>query len=124
MRALLNEYYGGGLSRRGFLGRLMAAGFTAAAAARVVEAADLGDDVGAAVDASATSVTGTGGDLLVAQVKAAGARFVFTNPGSIEVGFFDALTDHDDLKVVLGLRERPQYRWHRADGRPAGQRAL
>ena len=34
MRALLNEYYSGGLSRRGFLGRLMAAGFTAAAAAR------------------------------------------------------------------------------------------
>jgi len=105
MRSLLNEYYGGGLSRRGFLGRLMAAGFTAAAAARVVEAADLGDDIGAAVDASATSVTGTGGDLLVAQVKAAGARFVFTNPGSIEVGFFDALTDHDDLKVILGLHE-------------------
>ncbi len=104
MRTLLNDYYGGGLSRRDFVGRLIAAGFTTAAAARVVEAADLGD-VATAIDANAKSVTGTGGDLLVAQVKAAGARFVFTNPGSIEVGFFDALTDHDDLKLILGLHE-------------------
>ncbi len=104
MRALLNDYYGGALSRRGFLGRLMAAGFSAAAAARVVDAADLGG-ADAALDAGATSVTGTGGDLLVAQLKAAGSRFVFTNPGSIEVGFFDALTDHDDVKVIIGLHE-------------------
>jgi thiamine pyrophosphate-dependent acetolactate synthase large subunit-like protein len=103
MRTLLNDYYTGTLSRRGFLGGLVAAGFTAAAAARVVEAADLGDVQ--AIDSSATSITGTGGDLLITQAKAAGARFVFTNPGSIEVGFFDALTDHDDLKVILGLHE-------------------
>lgn len=104
MRTLLNDYYGGTLSRRGFLGSLVAAGFTAAAAARVVDAADLGD-AHAAIDASATSVTGTGGDMLVAQLKAAGSRFVFTNPGSIEVGFFDALTDHDEVKVIVGLHE-------------------
>jgi thiamine pyrophosphate-dependent acetolactate synthase large subunit-like protein len=102
MQTILNEYYRGALSRRGFLGGLIAAGFTAAAASRLVEAADVGD---AAIDAGATSVTGTGGDLLVAQLKAAGSRFVFTNPGSIEVGFFDALTDHDDVKVIVGMHE-------------------
>jgi len=104
MRSLLNEYYQGILSRRGFVGKLVAAGFTAAAAAGVVKAADLGEAT-KPIDASATSVTGTGGDLFVAQLKASGTRFVFTNPGSIEVGFFDALTDYDDLKVILGLHE-------------------
>jgi len=104
MRALLNDYYGGSLSRRGFLGSLVAAGMSAVAASRVVDAADLGG-FDSAADVGGTSVTGTGGDLMVAQLKAAGSRFVFTNPGSIEVGFFDALTDHDDVKVIVGLHE-------------------
>lgn len=103
MQTLLNEYYSGKLSRRGFLGRLVAAGITAASAAQVVDAADLGQT--AAGGEGATSITGTGGDLLVEQMRAAGSRFVFTNPGSMEVGFFDALTDRDDVKVIMGLHE-------------------
>jgi benzoylformate decarboxylase len=103
MRTLLNDYYSGALSRRNFLGSLVAAGFTAASAARVVDAADLGQSPAAGGDAAA--VTGTGGELLVEQMRAAGSRFVFTNPGSMEVGFFDALTDRDAVKVIMGLHE-------------------
>lgn len=103
MRALLHDYYAGNLSRRGFLKRLVATGFTAAAAARIVEAAEVGGAEAAA--SGATSITGTGGDLLVEQMRAAGSRFVFTNPGSMEVGFFDALTDRDDIKLIMGLHE-------------------
>ena len=49
--------------------------------------------------------SGTGGELLVEQVKAAGSRYIFTNPGSLEVAFFDALVDRPELELVVGLHE-------------------
>src|SRR5262245_40794070 len=104
MRELLREYLDGRLTRRGFLQRLVATGFTAAAARTIVDAADV--DAAPADDAVRFPVmTGTGGDLLAEQVKAAGTRYVFTNPGSFEVGFFDALTDRPELQVIVGLHE-------------------
>jgi benzoylformate decarboxylase len=51
------------------------------------------------------TVSGTGGTLLVEQLKAAGVEYVFTNPGSTEVGFFDALADAPDLQLIMGLHE-------------------
>lgn len=104
MRDLLRDYFDGRLSRRGFFSRLVATGLTAAAARSVLEAADFGS--GEAPGAGTPDVvSGTGGDLLVEQVRAAGTRYVFTNPGSLEVGFFDALTDRPELQVIVGLHE-------------------
>lgn len=51
------------------------------------------------------SATGTGGVLLVEQLKAAGVDYVFTNPGSTEVGLFDALADAPELQHIMGLHE-------------------
>jgi len=103
MRALIRDYYDGRLSRRDFVGRLVAAGLTAAAARSVVEAADLGSLPG--TPPASTVFSGTGGELLVEQVKAAGSRYLFTNPGSLEVAFFDALIDRPELELVVGLHE-------------------
>jgi benzoylformate decarboxylase len=50
-------------------------------------------------------VTGTGGQLLVEQLKSAGVKHLFANPGSAEAGFYDALVDSPEIKVVLGLHE-------------------
>jgi thiamine pyrophosphate-dependent acetolactate synthase large subunit-like protein len=50
-------------------------------------------------------LSGTGGELLVAQVKAAGVRYLFTNPGSAEAAFFDALVDAPEIQLVMGLHE-------------------
>jgi benzoylformate decarboxylase len=50
-------------------------------------------------------VEGTGGDIVVAQTKAAGVEYVFTNPGSFEVGFFDSLLDTPGLQMIMGLHE-------------------
>ncbi|MCU1385119.1 MAG: hypothetical protein JWL71_3816 [Acidobacteria bacterium] len=108
MRELLLDYFNGHLSRRGFLQRLVATGLTTAAAHSIVEAADADNEPEAAAPGDAprfTTVTGTGGDLLVEQIKAAGTKFIFTNPGSFEVGFFDALTDRPELQVIVGLHE-------------------
>lgn len=103
MRELIRDYYDGRLSRRAFVSRLAATGLTAAAARSVAEAAELG--AMAAAPPSSTPFSGTGGELLVEQVKAAGTRYIFSNPGSLEVAFFDALIDRPELELVVGLHE-------------------
>ncbi len=73
MRELLRDYFDGGVSRRGFFRHLVAAGFTASAARSVLEAAESGGLEGAQPASSgAYRQSGTGGDLLLEQIKAAG----------------------------------------------------
>ena len=105
MRDLHRDYFDGHLSRRAFVGRLVGTGLTAAAAKSVVAAADLGVVEGAPAVGTPSVFSGTGGELLVEQVKAAGTKYIFTNPGSLEVAFFDALIDRPELEVVVGLHE-------------------
>lgn len=127
MRELLQAYFDGHLSRRAFFRRLTAAGFTAAAAGSLIEAAEFGEEEESieteGVGDSFQTKSGTGAELLVEQVRAAGTRYIFSNPGSVEAGFFDALTDHDDLHLVMGLHEGiviPMADgYHKATGKPA-----
>jgi benzoylformate decarboxylase len=101
MQHLLQQYLAGALSRRGFFEKLVATGFSVAGARAVVAASQ----EGAISAAKRTVATGTGGDLVAEQIKAAGTKYIFTNPGSYEVGFFDALTDRPELQVIMGLHE-------------------
>ena len=77
-------------------------------------------------------VFGTGGELLVHQLVAQGVRYVFTNTGSAEAGFFNALLTVPGVQPILllaeslvlsaadgyakaaqaGLRQRAPGRWH------------
>jgi benzoylformate decarboxylase len=111
MQDLVRRYLDHGLSRRGFVRAMSALGFTAAAAEAVLQPLDASeqaaspqaDDLTAA--AAASNITGTGGELCVAQAKAAGAEYLFTNPGSFETGFFDAFTDTPGMQLIMGLHE-------------------
>lgn len=105
MREVMRDYFEGRLTRRGFLRTLATTGLTAAAARSIVEAAEPGAVAAAGGKASASRFAGTGGELLVEQVRAAGTRFLFTNPGSLEAAFFDALTDRPEVQVIVGLHE-------------------
>lgn len=103
MRTVVSEFLGHGLSRRGFLKRMTALGFTAAAAEAVLEPLEASEAASGALDAE--SVTGTGAELVVAQAKAAGARYLFSNPGSLEAPFFDAFSDTPGMQLIMGLHE-------------------
>ncbi|MCL5005128.1 MAG: thiamine pyrophosphate-binding protein [Acidobacteria bacterium] len=71
---------------------------------------------------SSWTVEGSGGELVVAQARAAGVEYVFANPGSFESGLFDALTDVPAMHVILGLHEGIVLSmadgYHRVTGKP------
>ncbi|RPH81547.1 MAG: thiamine pyrophosphate-binding protein [Candidatus Rokuibacteriota bacterium] len=52
-----------------------------------------------------TTITGTGGMLLLQTLKDAGVEYIFTNPGSAETGIFAALAEDGDTKLVMGKHE-------------------
>jgi benzoylformate decarboxylase len=72
---------------------------------------------------SSWTVEGSGGELVVAQARAAGVEYVFANPGSFESGLFDALVDVETMHVILGLHEGIVLSmadgYHRVTGKPA-----
>jgi benzoylformate decarboxylase len=76
-----------------------------------------------AVEDSIWTIEGSGGELVVAQARAAGVEYVFANPGSFESGLFDALTDISSMHVILGLHEGIVLSmadgYHRVTGKPA-----
>ena len=117
MRHLIASYLNNDISRRGLFEALAGLGFTAAAAQSLVaplEASESGQ--------GATKMTGTGGELVVAQMKAASVDYLFTNPGSFEVGFFDAFLDQDHTQLIMGLHEGIVISladgYHRTSGKP------
>lgn len=101
MKALLNDYLSNRISRRSFIQGLAALGVSTAAADSAASSADA---VVAGGGLNGRKITGTGGELMVEQMKAAGVKFLFTNPGSFEVGFFDAFLDQP-VSLIMGLHE-------------------
>ncbi len=107
MNELVRDYLEKRVCRRTFVQALAALGLTGAGVEAVCSAADAAER-GAAAGAPerrAARITGTGGELLVAQMKAAGVRYLFTNPGSYEVGLFDAFAKQQDMDLILGLHD-------------------
>ncbi|MDA2928995.1 thiamine pyrophosphate-binding protein [Acidobacteria bacterium AH-259-O06] len=120
MKELMEQFLGNRISRRSFVHTLAGLGISAAGIESIVresEAVVKGNHF------AARRVTGTGGELMVAQMKAAGVRFLFTNPGSFEVGFFDAFLDQPGMNLIMGLHEGIVISladgYHKVSGEPA-----
>ena len=123
MRELIGSYLTRDLSRRGLLESLVGLGFTAAAAESLIRPLDAAEAVGAADGAGFDKVSGTGGEAVVAQMKAAGVEYLFTNPGSFEVGLFDAFLGQPGMQLIVSLHEglvvSTADGYHRMSGKPA-----
>jgi thiamine pyrophosphate-dependent acetolactate synthase large subunit-like protein len=109
MKDLIKQYLDGGISRRNFLSGLGALGMTSLAAesmARSQAPFVAGAEEGGAGPASwMRRVRGTGGELLVAQLKETGLKHVFINPSSPSAAIYDALVDAPELQPILVLQE-------------------
>ncbi|MFC1563553.1 thiamine pyrophosphate-binding protein [candidate division KSB1 bacterium] len=105
MRSLMSEYLNNSTSRRGFIKCMLASGFTLESADSVIRSMGTLKDEDSLSKSEYRTVTGSGGDLLIQQIKDAGVKYVFTNTGSYEVGLFDALLKEPELQLILGLHE-------------------
>ncbi len=104
MRELVSRFLNHGISRRDFVRNLSALGFTASAAAAILEPLEAMESPNSDF-APETTASGSGGEIFVAQARAAGVEYLFTNPGSFEVGFFDAVVDDPQIQLIEGLHE-------------------
>ena len=123
MRDLVSRFLNHGISRRDFVKNLAALGLTATAVATVLETLDRMEyPAGKNLTAPEVVLSGTGGELLVAQARAAGVEYLFTNPGSFEVGLFDAIADDKEIRMVEGLHEGIVLSmadgYHKVSGKP------
>ncbi len=105
MRKLVHAYLSRRLSRREFFHRLASSGFSVAAATSVLESLTPVLEAEAATAGSPgakspTVVEGTGGKLLVEQLRAAGTTFIFNCNSSGTYPVFDALVDRPEIRVI------------------------
>lgn len=105
MRELVREYLDNGLDRRGFLKGMVAAGFTVAAAESVLSSLAPMAHAQALQAGKIKIVEGTGGTLLVEQLKAAGIKHVFYANGSPSASMLDAMADDDEIHLILATQE-------------------
>jgi len=99
---ILGQFLNQGISRRTFIKALGAIGVSTAGISSMLKTAEAVEK--GLVPMKARSFTGTGGQLIVEQMKAAGVKYLFTNPGSFEVGFLDAFLDQP-MQLILGMHE-------------------
>jgi benzoylformate decarboxylase len=107
MRDLVHQYIDRAVSRRAFVQGMTRWGFSLAAVSSILDSLAPFVDAAPADAAAApgTPLEGTGGELLVAQLHAAGVRLVFNCNGSGSYPIFDALVDRRDMHVVQVLQE-------------------
>ncbi len=123
MQRLVKRFLDEGLSRRGLIRRLGALGIGMAQARSLLEAFDVSEEAGKGLPTPGSTIAkGTGGDLLMAQLKAAGSEYLFSNPGSFEAGLYDAQVS-SGVPLIMGLHEGIVIAmadgYHRASLKPA-----
>jgi thiamine pyrophosphate-dependent acetolactate synthase large subunit-like protein len=107
MKELVKQYLDHGISRRQLMSGLGAAGLSTVAAKSMAQSLSQVSPPPAAPAAAGTvrTVEGTGGDLFVAQLRAAGVKYVFFNPSTGDHSIFDAMVDVPDIQLIKGVQE-------------------
>ncbi|MBI3049417.1 MAG: thiamine pyrophosphate-binding protein [Acidobacteria bacterium] len=124
MRELVAQLLSNGISRRGFVRRLVATGVSAAAANRIAESVTaFAQAPGAPVSPEAVRLfTGTGAEHFAEQLIASGVKYIFGNSASEDAFFYEALVDRPQLQYILTPHEGPGAAmaagYIKASGRP------
>jgi thiamine pyrophosphate-dependent acetolactate synthase large subunit-like protein len=125
VKELIKQYLDNGISRRKLISGLTTIGMSTVAAKAMAQ--NLTPLAGAAAGAVAQGATremqGTGGALFVAQLKAAGIKYIFFNPSTGDSPIFDALVDEPGIQLIKGVQEGAVVAmadgYARATGKPA-----
>jgi thiamine pyrophosphate-dependent acetolactate synthase large subunit-like protein len=125
VKELIKQYLDNGISRRKLVSGLTTIGMsTVAARAMAQNLAPLaGAAAGAVAQGAAREMQGTGGALFVAQLKAAGIKYIFFNPSTGDSPIFDAVVDEPGIQLIKGVQEGAVVAmadgYARATGKPA-----
>jgi benzoylformate decarboxylase len=102
MRDLLMQFLGREISRRDFGASLAALGLSTSAVSALLSNAASAE---LPPPAEGVPFTGTGAEVLVATLRAAGVRYIFGTTATGMSAFFDALTLRPDPQMILSLAE-------------------
>lgn len=105
MQDLVNDLVNGKLSRRGFLAGMAAASYSAAAANSALAAVESFIPGSELPEGYVRQVTGTGGDVMLAQILETGTRYLFCSNGSGLGPICDALVDQPGLQLIQATHE-------------------
>src|SRR5437660_9987873 len=121
MKELIKQDRDHGMSRRQLGAGLTTVGMSTIAAKAVAQS--LGPTLGPITAGSTREMRGTGGALFVAQLKAAGVKYICFNPSTGDSPIFDALVDEPSLQLIKGVQEGAVVAmadgYARATGKPA-----
>lgn len=104
MRDLVRDLMTHKLTRRGFLSRMVAAGYTMAAAKSALASVSP-TQAGQATAPLTREMTGTGGELLAEQLIEAGAEYMFVSNGSGLGPLCDALVGRPQIQLIQATHE-------------------
>ena len=105
MRDLVMRYLSRDLSRRSFVKNMASIGFTMAAAESILRSLTPLAEAQTIPPEGIKVMEGTGGELLVEQIEAAGTRYFFYCNSSPSAPILDALVDKPEIKIVVGTSE-------------------
>ena len=108
MKELIKQYLDNGISRRKLISGLTTMGMSAVAAkamAQNLTPAAAPAATAVAAGGAVRDVQGTGGALFVAQLKAAGVKYIFFNPSTGDAPIFDAVVDEPGISLIKGVQE-------------------
>ena len=125
MKELIKQYLDNGISRRTLISGLTTIGMSSVAAKAMAQnlAPAAGSMAGAVAGGAVREMQGNGGALFVAQLKAAGIKYLFFNPSTGDSPIFDALVDEPGIQLIKGVQEGAVVAmadgYARATGKPA-----
>ena len=105
MQDLVRDLVQRKLTRRGFLGGMMAAGYSAATARSALASVSPFVQDGTIGTGLTRSVTGTGGELLTEQLIEAGAKYFFVTNASGLGPLCDALVTRPQIQLIQSTHE-------------------
>jgi benzoylformate decarboxylase len=106
MKELIKQYLDNGISRRKLISGLTTIGMSAVAAKAMAQnLAPAAQPAAAAAAGAVRDVQGTGGALFVAQLKAAGVKYIFFNPSTGDAPIFDAVVEEPGIQLIKGVQE-------------------
>ena len=105
MQRLIDDLIQAKISRRRFLAAMSAASFTTAAAQSALDSVAPLLDGASLPEGFTRRVTGTGADLMIEQVIATGAEYLFVSNGSGLGPVCDALVDRPELQLIQATHE-------------------